>query len=195
MRKDLCRYKENDVDEIIPGLFLGNHKVSENNNFLINNKIINVIRLMETKYFNLNDYSNLKKTKFGYIYTKNNGLNNVYYYHFPIKDSDMCLKDLKTLFNITNNIILNSYLNNVNILIHCKNGHHRSASVVGAFLIKYLDLDYVTSIAYINSFRKCALRRENCMVRGLFKYYLNLHKKNCDEIKCDKQNNYMLCHC
>ena len=66
----------------------------------------------------------------------------------------------------------NALSKNKSVLVHCKRGHHRSASIIAAFLMKNIGVDYLSSMAYINNIRPCALRRNTCMVKGLFNYYL-----------------------
>jgi protein-tyrosine phosphatase len=195
-KKYPCRYYENDVNKIIPNLWLGNLKSSNNKYFLSKNNIRIIIRLFEYFDFDLNDTNILnkikfKKTNYGCMYYKNG----ITYYHFPIKDNRLCLKNLFNLFEQTNNIIVDGYRTNRKILVHCKKGHHRSAAIVAAFLIKHINISYPMAIAFINSKRRCALRRETCMGRALFKYFLKNNKINCDNIICNRHKTYFLCDC
>ncbi|MDX1700289.1 MAG: dual specificity protein phosphatase, partial [Melioribacteraceae bacterium] len=102
----------------------------------------------------------------------------------------------------TYNYILSAFKSNKNILVHCKKGHHRSAAVVGAFLIKHFNLDYKLVTQYINNIRPCALRKDKCMVKSLarYSYYLNNNPYHgpltCNKVGramiCDKQKRYRL---
>ena len=176
-----CEYCEEDASEIIPKLWLGNYKSSVNKQFLKNNNIKYIIRIYEKFKFNPNDpieikKKNIIKMKHGYIYT----INNRKYYHFPIIDKKLCKRDkikniqltnkILSIFNETNKILFNGYIKKYNMLVHCKMGHHRSATVVAAFLMKYLNMNYKDTVSYIHSIRRCALRRNTCMVRGLYNY-------------------------
>lgn len=163
-----CEYLENNVDEIIPNLWLGDYKSSYNYNFLVENNIKYIIRVMP---------------EFD-IYRK---FHDITYIHIPIKDQDICYKNLIDLFEITNNFIKHILNKKKAVLIHCKRGHHRSASIVAAFLLKHLKLDYMTTLSYINSIRPCALRRDTCMTRALFKYYLYINNIYCNKIKYFKK--------
>jgi len=168
-----CRFKENDVDEIIPGLWLGNIRSAQDKNFLGKYNIKYIIRLVEEKPINKN--------------------NNIIYYHFSIKDVNMC-NNLNKFFDITNKIIQDN-IHKGNILVHCKQGHHRSGTVVAAYLIKRFNLEYKDAVFYINYIRKCALRRDTCMGYGLYEYYLYLKNKTCQNITCKDVNTYYLCSC
>ena len=115
-----------------------------------------------------------------------NSQNGIQYLHVPIDDSNTCQKDLNSLFDKATDFIYDSLKSKEPILVHCKMGHHRSASVVVAFMIRYLDIDYITASTYINSIRKCALVRQTCMVDGLFNYYINLiHSRYGKQCSCD----------
>lgn len=169
-----CIFKESDATEIIPQLFLGNSKSSRSINFLKNYNIKCVIRILQ--YQNKNEFK-----IFNYFD------NNIEYYDIPIKDSDICKFDLNNFFNIISKIINDNLSNKKSILVHCQNGHHRSASLVAAYLIKYHNLDFITSVKYINGLRKCALRRDTCMVKKLFKFYLKLKNINHKNINCSRE--------
>lgn len=146
---------EEDAIEIIPNLWLGNYKIALNKNFLTNNKIKYIINITK-------DIPNLD-------------IDNINYLNIKINDIDTCYKNLNNIFEICYNYIYNAIKNNKSILIHCQKGHHRSATIIAAFLLKYLKLDYITVLTFINSKRKCALTRNSCMTIGLYKYYLDLY--------------------
>jgi len=152
---------ENDVDEIIPGLFLGNQKSSYDEEFLKNYDIKYVIRVMPEFDFS-------KKYP------------NIIYYHIPIKDSKTCnnsessrINYQQMFHNIT--ILINELLekHNGNILIHCKRGHHRSSAIVAAYLVKYKGFSYQEAINYIKKIRPYALRKTSCVMNELYKYCLS----------------------
>jgi len=187
---NVCKYRENDVDEIVPNLWLGNLQSSNDFDFLTRKNIKYIVRLI--KEYQAPLPKNYTKTDYGYKYN----ISGITYFHFPVADSETCVKNLIQMFELINGMILNSYIEDVSILVHCKMGHHRSASAVAAFLIKYLGIDYASAVVFINSYRNCALRRETCMSNGLFRYYLNVKQLNdCDNYKCNKKNTYYLCEC
>jgi protein tyrosine/serine phosphatase len=159
-----CAIPEADVDELIPRLYLGNYKSSYDEPFLRKHNIKYIFRVMP-------EFDNNK------VY---NGIN---YIHIPIKDNEMCLKNLDKLYDYTSDtiakILLNQY--NVGILVHCKRGHHRSAALIAAFFIKYLKINYNTAAKYISRPRPCALRRESCMVVALREYEKNVINRNVTE--------------
>lgn len=146
---------EADVTEIIPGLWLGNYKSAYSKEFLSKYKIKYVLTIMENF-----------EHKYRY--------NNIMYYCIPFSDKDFCSKNLIKIFENTSNFINKSN----NILIHCKRGHHRSASVVAAYLLKYCNISYDAAILYINKKRPYALTKNKCITIGLFNYYLYLRRMN-----------------
>lgn len=148
-----CCAGEKDVSEIIPNLWLGNYKSALNKNFLNKYNIKYIINLTK-------DIPNL--------YLKE-GIN---YLNIEVDDIDTCHKDLNKIFDECYDYIYKAIKNKNSILVHCQKGHHRSASIVAAFLMRYLNLDYITTMTYINIKRKCALTRNSCMSIGLYKYYL-----------------------
>ena len=80
------------------------------------------------------------------------------------------------------------------ILVHCKRGHHRSAAIVVAYLIRYMKGDYIKSIEYIHKLRPYALRKETCMGKHLFKYQQYLLNKSCSTI-CAQHGPIFYCQC
>jgi dual specificity phosphatase 12 len=167
---------ENDVNEIIPNLWLGNLRAAYNKDFLIRNNIKYIITIMDNFdcQFKYDDITHLV---------------------IPFKDPLLCFKNLIHLFDMSTDFIKNGLLDKKAVLVHCKNGHNRSASIVAGFLIKYIKIDYVTAIHYINHLRPGALKRDTCMTRGLFKYYLHLNNiKNCNT-HCTNKNGYFNCYC
>lgn len=175
-----CKLPEADVDEIIPRLFLGNYKSSYSTQFIREHNIKYIIRVMP-------EFDNDK------IY------NNVIYIHIPIKDDQTCLKNLNNLYEYTSDTIAKIllYKKDAGILVHCKRGHHRSAAVIVAFLIKYLKLNFNTGIKYINDKRPCALRRRSCMVIALENYAKTMNQFNISrtiENCCNPYDIYNLSH-
>ena len=160
---------EKDVNEIIPHLWLGNYKAAYDKGFLNKYNINYIITIMD-------DFDR----KISY--------NNIIHFIIPLKDKDLCSRNLINIFETTANFI-NKVLNeNSSILVHCKRGHHRSSSVIAAYLIKFLKIKYEVAIKYINFLRPCAFRRDTCMSKGLFQYYLYINNiKNC-EMKCVKHS-------
>jgi len=167
---------EKDVTEIIPNLWLGNLKSSYDKQFLDNYKIKNILTVMDE--FD-NDYK----------------YDDITYLVIPIKDADTCTKNMINIFDVTTLFIFNVLKNNEGILVHCKKGHHRSAAIVAAFLIKYLKSDYYSTLKYLNNLRPFALVRKTCMSDNLFKYYLHINNiKTCNKSCCIKNNIYA-CEC
>jgi protein-tyrosine phosphatase len=145
---------ENDVDLIIPNLWLGNKKAALDENFIKNNNIKHIV--------NVTDGINCPFT-------------DITYYHIPIKDKKMCdieSKDTMIKYIDTSmDFILNGLKKNEGVLVHCRKGHHRSANIVVIFLMKYLKIGYLPAIIYINNIRPYSLRRKTCINKWLLHYY------------------------
>lgn len=145
---------EPSASEIVPGLWLGDEESANNLEFLNKYDIKNIIRFLP-----------------GEPTVNKHGIN---YMLIPWNDEEIC-----NVFKIDRDITLensfnyieNSLSNCENILVHCKRGHHRSASIVASFMIHKLNMDPVKVVNYIKSKRKCSLRRLSCMVRTIIDYH------------------------
>lgn len=152
--------KENDVDEIIPNLWLGNKTAA-------------------------NDAEFMKRANIKYVVNITDGIHcpftNITYYHIPIKDKKMCGHDsMKAMINYIDtamNFILHGLQENVGVLVHCRKGHHRSANIVLVFLMKYLNIGYIEGSIFINNLRPYALRRNTCVNNWIINYYRQLFQK------------------
>lgn len=172
----MCEFPENDVNEIIPNLWLGNVQSAYNKKFLKSYNIKYILTIMDS--FNNN-----------YKY------DDITYLVIPIKDEQACERNMINIFDIATKFIYNALSNNEAILVHCKKGHHRSAALVVAFLFKYLQIDYLAALRYINLLRPCAVRRNTCMGNQLFKYYLHTNNIKICNIKCEFSNKVYNCKC
>ena len=149
----MCDFQEKDVNEIIPNLWLGNYKAAYDKNFLKKYNIKYIVSIMDN--FNNN-----------YRY------DNIAYLFIPVTDEDVCKLNMIDIFNITTNFISNGLNKNKGVLVHCKQGHHRSASIIAAFLFKHLNMNYTKVINYIRAIRPYALRRNTCISKKMYEYYL-----------------------
>jgi len=53
------------------------------------------------------------------------------------------------------------------VLVHCKRGHHRSATIVAFYLMKYKNMSLVDAIFFIKKSRPTAFRKMTCMLETL----------------------------
>lgn len=167
---------EKDVNEVIPNLWLGNVSAAYDKTFLDKYKIKYILTVMD-------EFDD----KFKY--------NDITYLVIPIKDKDTSSRNMNSVFDIATLFILHALQNKENILVHCRKGHHRSAAIVVAFLIKYLKVDYTSATIYINYLRPYALIRKTCMTDHAFQYYLSINNiKNCNK-SCGLKNNIYTCEC
>ncbi len=191
-----CHYPEPDVSEIIPGLWLGNERAAQNKSFLDSNNIVFIVRIMVTDSNYYKGKKEIGRTKIGVIL---GDADKRVHYVISVKDEHTCFIELNSLFDELCQFIVFALSygqqHKCGILIHCKKGHHRSASVVGAFLIKHLNVDYVVAVSYINGLRRCALRRDTCMSKGLFRFYMNNMGTPCKDIACFNKKGANKCQC
>lgn len=166
---------EYDVNEIVPGLWLGNLKAASSEELLKMHNIKTVFSVMDKHY----------------LVPKYHSVN---YYVLPIDDRETCRKNIDNMVDVcvTN---IHKLLKSTNILVHCKNGHHRSAVIVGCYLMKYWDMDYETVVKFINMVRPYALRRHTCMSEWLFQYWNMLSRKKCDSKKWIDEHGYVFMKC
>lgn len=156
---------ENDVDLIIPNLWLGNKTAALDESFI-------------------------KSANIKYVVNVTDGIhcpfNFVTYYHIPIKDKRMCeshsRESMYIYIDSALEFILKGLQEGAGVLVHCRKGHHRSANIVLVFMMKYLGIGYIPGMIYINSIRPFALRRNTCINKWVINYYRkklnNFVKKN-----------------
>jgi protein-tyrosine phosphatase len=165
MSKNQGVNRENDVDEILPKLFLGNAKSSYDDKFLTMYKIKYIIRVM-------------------YEFDFSKKRDDIIYFHIEIRDSKTCAStkdsnpylyqrifgDATDLINKLRIRIAQSTTPDSAILIHCKRGHHRSASIAAAYLVRYQNFTFTNAIDYIKSIRPNSLKKNTCIMYELYKY-------------------------
>lgn len=154
MTEKSIKKHENDVDMIIPNLWLGNKKAALDEKFIKDNNIKYIVNVTDGIH-----------CPFSFIT----------YYHIPIKDKKMCDNQSKdSMINYIDNamdFILKGLQNNEGVLVHCRKGHHRSANIVVIFLMKFLKIGYIPAIIYINNIRPYSLRRKTCINKWVLHYY------------------------
>lgn len=145
---------EDDANMIINGVWLGNISVSNDKYFYSKCDVSHVV--------NVCTIDNVKK------------YNNVTYNFFPFDDKSCCQKDIEKKYFIiassVSNIIDNNIKNNVCTLIHCKRGHHRSASIIAYYLMTKCNMSLINSIVNIKKSRPTSFRRINCTLSALINY-------------------------
>jgi protein-tyrosine phosphatase len=151
---------EKDGNLIINNLWLGNYKLAYSREFL--------------KKFNIKIIINVSKIPNKY---ENDKELNIKYINLLVRDKEVCNMNIQKEFEYIINLIHYCLNNNMPVLVHCKKGHHRSASIIAAYLIKYKNYSYFDAIESINKLRNCALLRNTCMNKVLYNFYLKHIKK------------------
>ena len=157
-KKNKCMVKENPMSMIITNLYLGNNDSTYDYDLLKKNKIEYIIRVLPEFDYN-RMYPGIK------------------YIHIPIKDNETCGRTMNRIFNKISDFIHQKIINGHRIICCCWAGHHRSASFVAAYLIKYHGYNFDTVKKYINSIRGCAMRRDDvCMYYALQEFQKSLQR-------------------
>lgn len=125
-------YSGPNVDEIIPGIWLGDYKCASNISFLKENNINFVMNCTNDMPFYKHLYDKYKL--------------NIETYRIPVDDS-LLERDfiiMEEYFKITIPLLIRKYIKHKQrILIHCHAGKQRSAIVVAALLKSLLDQNYI----------------------------------------------------
>jgi protein-tyrosine phosphatase len=85
--------------------------------------------------------------------------NFITYHRYAIRDETLNKRLAHNILDSGAAIINKCVLENRPILIHCKRGHHRSATIVAYYLMKYLSFDLSQAIVFIKKKRPSAFRR------------------------------------
>lgn len=112
--------RNDDIDEIIPHLFISNWNTSNNSNIISTNNIKSVITL-ETS----------EKPKEILDYYRNHNIDFTY-----IKIPDSPNENIGKYFDLTFDLIENKISKGENVLVHCFAGVSRSSTIVLNYLIK-----------------------------------------------------------
>jgi len=143
--------KETDADLILPNLWLGNYKVALNSRFLQKYHIRYIVNIT---------------TDIPCIDPKIN------YFKLRVERHDSCNIYMNPIIDQIVDFIHKGLRSGYGVLVHCKKGHHRSASIILAYLIKYHDLSFIEGLNYIRRVRPGTLKRPACMVLNVYSYYL-----------------------
>jgi len=140
---------EADANLLIDNIWLGNHKIAHDYNFMVSKKIKYIINVTDTV---------------------SNVFPFVRYITFPIQDIDACHSNLMNMIECGACVINKAVTENKPVLIHCKRGHHRSASIIAFYLMKYRNMSLIEALNVIKRFRPMAFRRMTCMLKTLIMY-------------------------
>lgn len=118
------------ADEVIPGLWIGNEEASQSRDFLKKaniSAIVNATKYIPNKYPLEIDYYQISINDPGFI-----PFNNLY--DFDQEDNMIMLKNLPFVVDFIHKHLQQKQ----NVLVHCRAGIQRSATVVLAYLITYV---------------------------------------------------------
>jgi protein tyrosine/serine phosphatase len=119
----------------------------------------------------------LKEHNIGCVINMTDNLPNKFdfmeYHQYSLKDDTACTENIMPILSDSTSI-LNQYINkNINVLVHCKRGHHRSASVILYYLVYYQNYSLPDALSYIKNFRPTAFRRWTCILQNFIDHYSN----------------------
>lgn len=163
VRDSTIPYDENNMDEIIPGVWLGNYRAAYNKKELDKNNIKYIINITDSID---SPFEQDKKYMIIPIHDKN---------VCEIKSKEFMMKSIVDSINFIDEALNNNY----SILVHCRKGHHRSANLILFYLVYKYNIGYIPAIIYINNIRKYALMRNTCINKwGIEIYKLIVNYKN-----------------
>jgi hypothetical protein len=154
VNSSISKGNESDANLIIDNIWLGNHKIAHDYNFVISKRIKYIINVTDSVP-NIFPFIN--------------------YITFPIKDTDACRTNLMNMIECGACIINKAVAENKPILVHCKRGHHRSAAIVAFYLMKYRNMSLIDALCFIKKSRPGTFRRMTCMLKTLI-IYEYMHK-------------------
>lgn len=137
------------VSLILPNIWLGDRYIAYDYDFMIRERVGHIINITEDVY-NIFDF--------------------ITYTNYRIKDVNTCYFDAMEILETGAYEIYRHVNKNIPILIHCKQGHHRSAAMVAFYLMKYQNMTLCDAISTIKTQRPKALRRMTCMMKTLIEY-------------------------
>jgi len=153
-----------DAFEVLPNVWIGNKKPAMSKHFLKKIKINYIIDISESKSITENF---LQK------------INNIQYFDIMIKDN-MC-NNINILFDKSADFIMNGL--QIGKVLICSTVlmdglFIYSGSLVVAFIMKYLKINYLDAISYVNSIIKFPISNSNCFAHALFGYSIHLKRNN-----------------
>jgi dual specificity phosphatase 9 len=147
--------RQSNATPILKNLWLGNAIIAKNNNFLVNNNIKYIINVST----NVPNY-----------------FSDLTYLNISVNDKFIKPQDTINIFNNTGKFIYNALKNNEGILVHCKKGDNKSASIIASFLIKYIKLNLIDAVRYLIAIKPNCLSRITNFTKGLTLYSKNFEK-------------------
>lgn len=140
------------VSKIVDGIWLGSVESAVDKCIYYNNDIRHVLCILHEPL-------------------KVNGIN-IRYTYIQMRDKDACDSNPMHLLDIGANAIHDALSSGQNILVHCKRGHHRSASIVAFYLMKYRSVPLLDAIKLIKKARPTTFRKLTCILPYLIEYEL-----------------------
>lgn len=165
-----------DINEIIPGIYLGNVKASQNPLIIQQYKINMVVNCTK-------DIPFLEWIPYKIRLAINDDSNPTEIQAFQ--------KNIDQVVDYIYNHLASGY----SILIHCRAGIQRSASVVSAFLMKYANMNIQQSVKFIKSKRKQAFFGGINFYQALSYYYEQLKFKRKINITQSNSDSFGLSNC
>ena len=99
-----------------------------------------------------------------------NSWNDITYLNIPITDGMACESNLFSSMMDGAVFIHDNLSMKKSVLVHCKRGHHRSASIVALYLMIFHGSTFLQAVEHIKIIRPTAFRRMSCMMKELIKF-------------------------
>jgi predicted protein tyrosine phosphatase len=147
-----------DAHEIVPGIWLGNKRASENERWMKENNITVVFNATKDIPFS----TSIKKQ-----------------YRIPVDDNlqpeeirNMTLWSHEAVYKL-----MVEHNKGQNILVHCAAGMQRSAAIVGMYLIATMGMSWQQAITYIQGIRPIAFRPSPNFKNSLIAFDNSYHRE------------------
>ncbi|VVU95000.1 Dual specificity phosphatase, catalytic domain [seawater metagenome] len=137
---------QSNATQIFNNLWIGNEIIAKNASFMAKNNIKYVINIScdIPNYFNCKTYMNIS-----------------------VKDKDVNQDEILCIFEMSGKFIFDALNKDNGILVHCKQGNNKSASIITYFLVKYLDIDLYDAVQYLMAIRPNSLKRDSNFTKTL----------------------------
>jgi len=153
--------KQDPHNEIIQGLFLGDHRSSTDHEFLRDNKINLIVNCTKTLPFQ----------------TKYAGIEHVRVaVHDNLQDSE--IRNMIPYIDFVCEKIAKYISTGLNVLVHCYAGRQRSACIVAALLMKKGNMSIPEAVAFVRKFRAVAFTPRVNFIKSLEIYEKTTLVKN-----------------
>lgn len=141
-----------DIDEVYPGIFVGNGLTAVNRDFLVRQKITHII--------NASEGTTIGNTRLGANYYRDTGIQ-----YIGFEMTDCTLTNISQYFKPTVRFIDDAVSNNGRIFVHCRAGISRSVTLVVAYLMIRKDMTAADALRTVKLVRDIARPNDGFLIQ------------------------------